>query len=317
MANNLDIPLSNPVKFFKVNRTVTAKYGTKHFDQFMFDERLYNWEIEEDFVQIWQTTDIINEQFESNFDPITVELRRWSDDKIILTLPALIGLPNLDLPGQYSYKINMSLAAIVTGCYYLRLIAGIGESQEIYESCRQYISSTPIKDSFCIEYWSSKDFHDDVIFKDGWKFQYRMFGVIGRLKPGRTTERYKDQRYNPTVLSAKPFRRFPIYFGDKYGIPDDVIDLLNSIWCHDNVTIDSEFFCMADEEFEFVEIDRKPKRGCKATFEPGLNRRSVRYEQNVDTTKRLVFGISVTPKIFGDLSNSGSSNTVPIFGIIE
>ena len=45
-----------------------------HFEKYPFEERLYYWQQRENYRQVWQTTDIIRLQFESNFDPIIVSV---------------------------------------------------------------------------------------------------------------------------------------------------------------------------------------------------------------------------------------------------
>lgn len=313
MDSNIYLPLLNPVKLFKVGRAVTSKYQTKHFDLFQFQERLYDWEVEEDFKQIYQTTDILSLRFESDFSPISFELIK-SNGIVAITIPALIGMPNKFFANTWQFKIDASLAGLSTGCYYVKVSTGSG-TVVLYESKWIYISSVPLKNSISIEYWSSKDFHDDAIFKDGTKFQYRMFGYIGRLKTGRDVTKYKDERSNPYVTSSRPFRQWPCHFGDKWGIPDDVVDLLNGIWGCDNVWIDGKQFAAVDEEFEHFEIENKTKRGCKLMITEGINRRSVAYSQTADTGKKLMYAIIVDAKVFGDTSQQGSVNAVPIITV--
>lgn len=317
MAENfLYIPYINPVRFYETTRATTNKFQTPHFEDFMFEERLYQWDEPETWKQPWQTDDTIYLQFESTFDPITVELINLKTNAIPISLVAIMGLPNRFIPGTFSFSVSMSLAGLTTGCYRLKVTAGSGPGQKIYESPIQYISSTPLKYSFLMQYWSNRDFFEDVIFKGGLKFEYRIQGAIGRLKPGRFSERYKDQRYNPYVLSAKPFRQFRIFFGDRWGLPDDVVDLLNIIWGCSNVSIDNKLFCCVDDEFEFVDIDNKPKRGCSITCEEGLNRRSKIFSSTVDTNKKLFYAIASDIKFFGDTSNQGSSNSVPVVTVL-
>jgi len=315
MADNfLYIPFVNPVKFYKTDRANISTFFTKHFDDFMFAERLYGWQLPEDYVQIWQTTDIIKLQFESTFDPIIVELID-SNDVAVITLPALIGLPNVYYPNTYSFEVSMSLAGLTTGCYRLKITAGSGEDQTFYISGYQYISSVQIENSLLVEYWHSR-FHEDVMFETGIKFQHRIFGHFGFLKPGRQEEKYKDQRFNPTTLSSRSFRQFDLIFGDEFGLPDDVIDLLNRIWGCNNVVIDNKSFAAAEGgTFEFQDVQDYPKRGIKLLVEEGINRASSLFAVTTDTNKKLQYGIAVEAKVWGDTSNQGSANTVPIITV--
>jgi hypothetical protein len=317
MADNLIyIPFANPVKFFDPDRATLDAYFTKHFDEFPFAERLYAWQSPEDYKQIWQTSDIIYLQFESTFDPIIVELLDQYGTAQI-TLPALIGLPNKYYPNTFAFEVAMSLASVTTGCYRLQVTAGTGEGQKVYLSNWQYISEEKIENSLLLKYKHSR-FHEDIMFESGIEFQYRLMGHIGFMTPGRQDEAYKDQKLNPAILSSKTFRQFLLVFGDEFGLPDDVIDLLNRIWSCDTVTVDGKSFGITDGgRFELIEVDegRYPKRGVRLTVEEGNNRNSSIFAQTTDTTKKLQYGIVVEAKVFGDLSNQGSSNTVPLITV--
>lgn len=312
MDNQLNIPFLNPVKFYDVDRASLDKYFTKHFDDWMYPERLYDWQSPETYYQIWQVDDIINLQFTSTFDPLIVDVLD-SDGNVVLTFPALIGLPNIFYPNTYSFEVSISLASLTTGCYTLKITAGTGLTQRFFISNKMYVSETPIQNSICLEYYNSR-FLGDVMFESGIKFQFRVHGNIGFLEPGRKDELYKDERYNPAVLNSKIFRQWPVSFGDEFGLPDDIIDLINRIFSCSNVSIDNKPFGITEGgKIEFIEIGNEyPKRGLKLIVEEGLNRYSTIYAINVDTTKKLLTSIMVDNKAFGDTGNQGSSNTVPV-----
>ena len=314
MDNFLYIPFINPVKFFDPAQTNLDAYRTKHFDDYDFKDRLYPWQSNEDYDRIWQTSDIIKLQFESTFDPIIVKLLDENQNAVI-TLPALIGLPNKFLANCHSFEVEMSLAGLPTGCYRVQILAGTGDESKTLLSGCQYISDTLVENTMLLEYFNSR-FHEDVIFETGIKFQARVHGNIGLLDPGQKNEQYKDERYNPALLSSKTIRQWPVFFGDEFGLPDDMIDLLNRIWSCDNVSIDGTAFGLADgSKFEFTEIEGYPKRGVKLVVEEGINRHSRIFAINTDTTKKLLTTIIVEAKVFGDMSNLGSANTVPVINI--
>lgn len=313
-SNFLYIPELNPVIFYDVARSNLPKYFTKHFEEFMFTERLYQWQQRENYIQVWQTTDIINLQFESTFDPIIVKLvDKYGIARI--TLPALIGLPNVYLPNTFSFEVNMSLGDVAKGCYYLMIEAGSGVNKKTLISDRMYISDTQIKNTICLEYWNSR-FHKDVVFETGIKFQMRVHGHFGFLDKQRSDEMYKDQKFTSTLLNSKSAKRWKVYFGDSYGIPDDIINMIDEIWSCDNVLIDGKPFCIADGgKFEYVDSEYYPKRGLSLDVEEGINRNSRVFGIDIDSNKKLVTSIIVDARVFGDTSNQGSSNTVPVYNI--
>lgn len=313
MAENfIRIPFVNPVRFYDTDQEALSKYFTKHFDYYRFTERLYTWQPYETYDQIWQTDDIIRLQFESTMDPIIVQLVDENGIAVI-TLPALIGLPNRFYPNTFSFEVEMSLAGVNDGCYHLLITAGSsGPQQKTMISGCQCISSTQLENTLCLEYWNSR-FAQDVVFETGIRFQYRVPGYFGLLEPGRKDELYRDQRYNPALLNSKVSRLWPVHFGDYRGLTDDEIDLLNRIWSCDNVLIDNKPFGISDGgKFEFTGEETYPKRGVKLMVEEGVNRNSRIFQINTDDTKKLMHAIVVDKKVWGDTSNQGSSNAVPI-----
>lgn len=313
MDNFLYIPFINPVIFYDTDRVNLPKYFTNHFEIYPFSERFYEWETRLDHKQLWQTEDIINLQFESTFDPIVVRLMNKSG--MVLNFTALRRLPNIYIPNTWSYEVSISLAGLVTGWYYLEIEAGTGVDKKILQSGCQYISSVPIANTLCIEYWHSS-FNKDVIFETGIKFQHRLLGSFGKMEIANSDERYRDEAYNPALLSSKSSKIWPVYFSDQYGIPDDVFFLVNEIFGCDNVLIDGKPFAAADgSKLDSIDVDRYKKRGAVLKVEEGINRKSRVFALETDTTKKLVTSILVEGAVFGDLANQGSANTVPVHGI--
>lgn len=309
----------NPIVFYDADRAVSDKYQTKHFDTFPFDERAPEWMQAAEHHQIWQTTDIVNFQFQSEFDPIVIELLD-ADDNVVIALPTLVGLPNMYLPGTYSFEASMSLAGLATGCYRFKRTLGSGITQKIQYSACNYISATAIPNTLLIEYYSSKDYYKDVLFISGIKFQLRVPGWLDYDRMGRKNKQevYKDQLYNQKILSSVSAKNIPVYFGDEFGLPTDILNILEQAHECDNVLYDNMLFAVADgQSMEYIDIEGYRKRGMHTIVEPGINRNSRISSIDVDTTKKLMVNINVDSSVFGDLSNSGSNNTIPVINILQ
>ena len=128
MDNLLYIPSLNPVSFYNQAITQPAAYQTKQFDDYEYYDRGQFWQEFTSFERIWQTTDIIYLQFESSFDPITIELVNQYNQSVI-TLSAITGLPNKYIPNTYAFEVALSLAGLPTGCYKLKGTFGTGSNQ--------------------------------------------------------------------------------------------------------------------------------------------------------------------------------------------
>ncbi len=310
--NQIIFPKANPLIFYKVGRANLTKYFTRHFDEWMFEERLYDWQAPLEYPQPWQATDIVPLQFESTMDPIIVKLMDGLGNAVI-TLPALIGLPNIYLPGTFSFEVAMSLATVPTGCYYFQVEAGVGDDKVYYVTGTQYISAEQIRNSLLFEYSDSRRFHQDIVWATGIVLQYRVMGHFGWKDFVRADEAYRNQRYAPTLIESKTAEQTELFLGDEYGIPDDHYGIINRIWTCDTVLVDGKPFALAPgSKPEPLAIDSEyQKRGFKYTVEDGLNRNSRIYDQVQNTNKKLITTIIVAAKVFGDTSNQGSSNTVP------
>lgn len=318
MDNILFIPELNPVSFYRTTRQNIPAYFTKYIGDFFFEERLYAWQDPKSFAQIWQTTDIINLQFISSFDPIIIKLVNNNGHPVI-TLPALIGLPDKFMPGMFAFEVNMSLANLPAGCYFLQAELGAaGPQQEVLISPQMLIVDDVIDNSILLEYYNST-FHNDIIFETGIKFQYRCFGHFGFLNKARKDDVYRDEKYTSTLLNSKAAKQWPLYFGDEYGLPDEAINLIDEIWSCDHVNVDGKLFSISgDSEPEYITVDDSneyPKRGLKLTVEEGINRNSRIFSMAKDVTKKFAATVIVDAAVFGDTSNQGSANTVPVLNV--
>jgi len=316
--NNIIIPELNPITFYDVERTQLDKYFTKHMEQWKFHERLYFWEERQNYIQIWQKEEIVYLQFSANFDPINVKLVD-KYGRVVFEQIALIGMPNIYEPGHYCFEVAFNLGDIVAGdpsfvsdCYFFIIEAGpTGPTMKTYISDRQYISTTPIANSLLLTY-SHPYYYKEVMFETGIEFQFRVMGSWGRLEKARNDVFYRDQKYNPTTIESRSSKRWPIYFGDQGGLPDDIFNLIDEILGCREVTIDNRLMTVADgAKFEFFQLEKLRKRAFKIDMEASLARNSRRFSLNVDTEKRLLMSAMVSRKVFGDLANQGSSNTVP------
>jgi hypothetical protein len=317
MDNIIYTPELNPVVFYRNDRAVTDEFQTPHFEEFTFGERGKDWLQVGAFKQIWQTDDIIKLQFSSTFDPIIITLLN-SDDVPVITLPALIGLPNIYYPNAFSFEVAMSLAGLLTGCYRLqRTLGSAGPTQVIEYSDWMYIADEPITDTIFIQYKHSR-FYKDVIFETGIEFGLRVPAWIDYDRQGRKTkqELYRDERYNQTILNSHSAKNTPVYFGDEFGLPADITNIIELALECDSVKLDNKLMCVADgANIEYIDFEGQRFRGLHCIMEPGINRSSRITGVDIDTTKKLSYGIMVDKKVFGDTSNQGSGNTVPVLTV--
>ena len=314
MDNYILDPELNSFIFYEVNKTQLAKYYTKDFLYFPFKERRAEWQQDSCYCQIWQTDDIVSGQFLATFDPIIIQLVDEYDN-VVIDLPTLAGLPNLDYPGYYMYQYSMSLGTLTTGWYRARRTAGTGSAQRIDYTQLMYISEAQIPNSLLIEYYDTKPFYKDVMFVSGIKFQFRVEGWVNfdGLVKARKDEGYRDEKYNPVILNSKTSKQVPTFFGPQDGIPVDFYNLIDEIFGCNTVTIDGVLYGLPEgNKIEVVREENYRKIGVNALLEYGLNRNSRVFTITGDPNKRLMYAAAVDKKVMGDTSNQGAFNTVPL-----
>ena len=312
MANNiLFIPFINDVKFVELSPTEIPAYLTKHFDDYKFAAQIADtpWIEQVAYIQKWQTSDIIKLQIESNYAPINIILIT-ADDTVITTVTAQNIRANKYEAGLYVYEAEISLAGIDPGCYYLKLEAGSPVLKTLVSEPLNILVKHD--NSVFLEYSNSR-YHADVIFETGIVLGMRVEGVLTGYTPGGKRNIYEDEKLNPTVLSAKPFRTFTLSVG---AVPDWIIDKLMWIWSCNNVLVDGKSFAMTDETFEIKELDTLyPLRSVNIKLREGINRGSKIIKATGNQNLKLVVGLNISSSLFGDTSGNGNSNTIKIFDV--
>jgi hypothetical protein len=309
MANIINIPFLNPVRFVDLDPVELPQFQTKHFDDYWFKEQLQDYETVIDFKQKFQTSDTIYLQFEANFASIQLQVIDC-EQNVLLSQAATQVRANKYLPGYYVYEITLSLAAFDPGTIWLKLSLGLGSKFCISEPI-QIAESWP--NTILFQYNHSK-YHGDVIFETGIVFGFRCEGVIRRLDPASERTFYRDQKLNPTTLKVRPFRAFELGIGHLTGIPDWMIDKMDWIWSCDNVLSDGKSFAvLEDSKFEDQEIHKQyPLRHWTLKIQEGINRASKIVGVDVNPNKKLFVVYQIDGTVFGDLSAQAGSNLVPI-----
>lgn len=308
--NEINIPYINPVKFVEIDYENIPAYLTKHFDDFLASEQISDkeWMHQICYSQKWQKSDTIKIQVESNYSPINLSLID-GDGEVVSTVVAQNKGTNKYEAGKYIFEAVISLAGVDEGFYCLQLTAGSPVQKTFISEpiCVMEVHPTTV----LLEYKNSR-YHADVIFETGIEFMFRVEGTLDAFKPGGKRVMYEDERLNPTVLSAKPYRVFDLLIGNYTGVPDWVIDKLNWIWSCNSVYIDGKSFAMEEGGLDIKPQENYPFRGVTIKVREGINRGSKIVQSEGNTDKKLLVVYNIESKIFGDIAASGANNTIPI-----
>jgi|GEM_PF-2050791 len=310
MANNeLYISDLNPMRFFE-RLTDNPSYHSKMWNDYPYKKTIHNWEEPAGYCRKWQTNDTIRLQFESNFDPIQIDVVGANGVVPGTTVLATQKLANKYQPGKFAYEAEISLAAVPPGdCYILTMTLASGL---VYLDTDCFDVEVSHPDTKLFEYSNSR-YHGDVIFETGIIFSARLECQFGKLITGSQDTIYDDQLLNPYLLSSKATRSYPLVIGNEEGVPESVDDLQSNIWTCNNVTIDGKSYAKGgDSKAEIKTEDNYPLYGITRIIREGINRGSKIIRTDADPNKKLMAVHVVNAGFFGDLAESGGTNIVTI-----
>lgn len=310
MANQIIIPDLNPIEFYEMTPAEVPQYISKPYGKypFLIQNKNRKWLNQVGYRQKWQTSDVTYLQFQSDFEPIRLDVVDCYDIAR-LTQNSLQKRANKYMPGYYVYENTVSWATLPPDKFYwIKLILPDGKVW-ISEPIEVKVTH---KNTLLLEYRNSR-YHGNVIFETGIKFGFRVEATIGFLDPGSENTIYNDQKHNPTLLNSKTFRAWPFQIGGTRGCPDWVYDKINNIWSCNDVTIDGISYARTgDGKFEFTTAERYLLRGATMNIAEGINRGYKIAGVNVDPTKKLVVTFQIDGTVWGDISSQAGSNLAPI-----
>ncbi len=311
--NQLEIPILNPLHFVPVTPNTSAAYNTKYFDDYLFEDTLYEFQQSDRFYLPIQNTDIRSFQFTSNFIPIQMQLVD-ANGHVFLTVNASQIRANKYNPGYYVYEATINFAGYPEGAY--RFLLTPGGDATAQQKTEWFFITPKFENSVLIEYFNSR-FHGDVVFETGIKFAIRVPGFIDWNEPGSQDQLYVDQEFNQSQLSSKPFSGIKLYVGDGSGVPQWLIEKINYAFSCNTVSIDGKLFAKQDQTkwTPFVQEDRGLK-GYAIDLRLGINRASKIINPSIDPNKKIAFSYQVDQSVFGDVSNTAGSIVIPITGNI-
>lgn len=273
MATNIfEIAYLNPLKFYASSNT-----PGKNFDEDWYYNRLLDWQLRVSYLQKWQTDDMIKIQAISTFTGPT------------LTLYSLAGYPisgktvtgtliNFDSAGNGIYEFNMALNDVPEGRYALVAKSSLGAASFVKLSEPIEVRATHKNTSLFTYTNTLNDFGimftgvDQDANPYAPSFTFRCEAWVLDLQPERDRTSYQDQTLNERTLYALPYRKFKLYVGTAVGVAEYVLDILNRIFCCDNVKINGlQFETIDGATWNINRVKGYPLVGADIDVIPAVN----------------------------------------------
>lgn len=300
MANILYDPWLNPVRFYLPNPS--TYYSTRFFEDFQFYDTIVPWEQHFDYVQPWRSDIPIKLQLQADFGPHTINvLDEW--DQIITSVQYDQFVPYAQDPNLHLYLISLNVSSLPEGVYTLQRISGIDEPLITVSNKIKICSNHAY--TLVLDYQDESVFHEGTFFQDssGTSIFYPTFLVEGALKfkspASKGAPDFEDQPLDLQTVKATAYNLYDLIIGDRRGVPDWVIDLVNRICTCSTVSADGKSITKpVDNKFEPNEQDGMPTRGWRTEVRRANNRPSNVYVNNMPQNAKVGIVISISPKGF-------------------
>lgn len=277
-----NIAVLNPLRFID-----TSAINDSFDGNFAIDQGL-SYQNPKCYRQKWQLSDTLKLQVISDFVPTDLLFRDLSSDLVVNTVPW--EEKNTVVVDQTFkvYELEFEFETLPEGQYYT-------EFSYVDENTLEHVLiSEPIcvalkqENTLLLQYKNSiNDF--DVIFDTGIVFNFRAESAIKDYTPGNSREIYNDQRVNPTLLSATPYRKFKFYLGFQYGFPAWVMDKVNYIQSVDQVKYNNVYYQIVEgSDYETETNDDNSFTGGSIEVQP-TNNNFNRYQTIPSDDENLIY----------------------------
>jgi hypothetical protein len=315
MANNIDIPMMSPLKFYELDPVTNALYNWKHMDRYWFEEQILSYQQDVKWSQPWQKSDTIPLQFSANYAPIQVDWLTCSGANVPgMSFGAALKSTLYVEPGYQKSEVEMALDILDEGYYFVLMTVGSGDATRRFITDRQHILEKH-ENSLYLQ-WKNGRNKDDVAFDTGIEFNLRIPAVLDEFTPGADEVAFKDQPRNVTTLSSVSFRQYKLILGDARGFPPYMSEIVNDAFGCSSKKLDAVAYARNDgAKMERNGDPLYPMAAWRLDVVEAMNRRSVRFSSEGTGEDELSVAYDIETKMFGAFNAPASSNVVRVYKV--
>lgn len=312
MANIIDIPHLNPVKFVPVQG---GPQGYINFDYNLFKELIKPWEHKKNYAQKQHVSKPIRIQLTTTFTPMQILVIDCHGNTIASYGGTVVSNPAV-LPGFIMYEFNI-IPPDIWGNYYLVLNVGEYDPDPEVSTLVPFISGPhntiqSLDDMLVFDYKNERNDHD-VVFNTGISFTYICEGGILRPEFKRRSTTFEDQQMSLKLIRSKSYREWPLVIGGSAGVPPEVADKVSRIFDCDNTVINGIRYTLpSDSEFEINELEYLPMYGYRTIIREWRNNMGIRAEGGGIPSDRFFVVFNIESKAFGTFNGNAGENLIQI-----
>lgn len=287
--NHFNIPLIWPFKMVPA----TSSPGI-HFDDAWAGQQIRSFEKIAYYKQKWKKADTTKLQIESSLAP--EDLKVYNSSAAVVKS---IAWTVVHTEVNYKiYELTFDISDLAEGVYFIyqRVTLGGIDWKTISEPIH---SKTSWANTLLIIYKHS--FNDyDMAWTTGIAMKFRVEAAI--MEPDFKRERtdYINQVHDTVTLKAIPFREFVLQVGKAPGVAPWVGDLLNRIFCCDDIDIEGmKYQAKSGSECKITRFKNYPLIGWSQEIVPAVNKQSLQFSTTDELAPGLVAAYNIQTGFFG------------------
>jgi len=308
MADNVTIPILNPLNGVDRDRELPLIYNFKHFDAWMSHEQKLQYEQGKCYAQKWQTSDIIHYQYHASFDPGYLKVITMTGVEVInLQFDAVAMI--LD---QVYLQASCALNTLSEGFYRIVVLTGDPVQKIIDHEVIHVKENHP--GTLLIKYRHKKN--NTILWEFMPEMMIRIEGIIKYDKTVSNRTGFIDQPANSRTTKGVAWRKFKMFIGQEVGVPDWYPDKIEEIFNQSDVTIDGKGFAApVGAEMTVNRIERYAWAQWNMDLRETNNSREKRFESTGLQELNVALSYTTTSKLFGPVDGDANDNTIDIYEI--
>lgn len=292
--NHFKIPLLWP---FKMLPSTANPNVVSDFDGAWACEQIKSFERRVYYKQKWKKSDTTPLVIESSIAPESLKIL----DAFGVQKKAISWTNALTATGYNIYKLTFDISDLAEGVYhiYQRVAFGSIDWPAISEPIH---SKTSWPNTLAFTYTNSY-LDQDVPWSLITGMKFRCEAGIMDFNPERDRAAYVNQMRDVTNLSGVPYRSFKLYIGKAPGVAPWVIDLLNRIFCCDDIDIEGKKYQSDDgSKWEVTRVKGYPLIGASLDIVAAVAESSLEFADTTPIAPGILVAYQMEPGFFGPAS---------------
>jgi|GEM_PF-3270702 len=243
MKNALYIANTNPLHLVKYDYTGPAKYNSVDIFDDWFNNRNDRWTENPDYLQKWQTSDVIKQQIVTNgLTDITLKMYRCLDASLVDTF-TFNPVANAPIPvPDIVQEVTIDFSPYDPDQYFFVLYTGatpVAISERI---------ETAVKwaNTILIEAYNSKNL-PGCFYSTGFQSVIRVEGLLMKWQPSLSIITNTDEVGDNQLLHSVPSQKRTLLIGDARGLPDWLYLKIKDMLLLDQVSIEGLAYVLPDD----------------------------------------------------------------------